>query len=235
MIWWMKGASSHSSDEEGDKRWASRDIYPEGMSARSVFRLVPLQILAVQLLLSFIELPQLLGLAFAQLLPFCVMSGETLREGGSGEWNVFFGGEKGETERPDPLSHSRVLPSRQTWSTCPCLCETFHMEGPSSWPVWPSGKQWVSEWVMIKRGKKGGGCLWPSDLLFLFFPGGFLLLHPLLLVHLREAKTDVGEVHSLGVSIVNISISNPLNLPASVLPSSITASITDCCLQDSFS
>lgn len=84
----MKGVSSHSSNEEGDKQWVSRDIYPEGrIVMRSLVSQVSLQILAVQLLLGFVELSQLLGQAFAQLLSFCIMSGETLqgRGGSSGE------------------------------------------------------------------------------------------------------------------------------------------------------
>lgn len=81
----------------------SRDIYPDGSTAvGSVVILVPLQILAVQLLLGFVELSQLLGLAFAQLLPFCVMSGETLRDGGSAESN--FTGEAGWSDQLLPFA-----------------------------------------------------------------------------------------------------------------------------------
>lgn len=131
----MNGAPSHSSNEEGDKRRVSHDSYPEGWTAlRSVVGLVPLQILAVQLLLGFVELSQLLGLAFAQLLPFCVMSGETL-QGRGGVLKFVFGKARWTS------SLSRFLPSHRTWSTCPCLCGTFHTGGSSSWPVWPSGTQ----------------------------------------------------------------------------------------------
>lgn len=44
----------------------------------SVSVLVRLEVLVVQLLLGFVELAELLGLALAQLLPVSVVSGETL-------------------------------------------------------------------------------------------------------------------------------------------------------------
>lgn len=84
----MRGVSSHSSRGEADRRRAEWRHGPcRKDCGGSVVGVVPLQILAVQLLLGFVELPQLLGLAFAQLLPFCVVRGETLqceegREGG---------------------------------------------------------------------------------------------------------------------------------------------------------
>lgn len=45
---------------------------------RSLSVLVRLEELAVQLLLGFVELPQLLGLTFAQLFALGVVGGETL-------------------------------------------------------------------------------------------------------------------------------------------------------------
>lgn len=63
--------------------------------------------------------------------------------------------------------------------------------------------EWRSEWVSDgKEKKKWGWCLWASDLLFLFSPGSFLLLQPLLFVHLGETKMDVRKVHSVSVSPV---------------------------------
>lgn len=47
----------------------------------SVSVLVHLKIFVVKLLLSLVELPQLLRLAFAELLSLRVMSGKTLRTG----------------------------------------------------------------------------------------------------------------------------------------------------------
>lgn len=188
---------------------------------RSVVGLVPLQILAVQLLLGFVELSQLLGLAFAQLLPFCVMSGETLREGDSGEWKWFREKLDGGAQLPPLTAASyRLIKLGVLVRVC---AEHFtrrdlHLD--------QFGHLEHSEWVSDDKEKKKGGCPWASDLLFLFFPGSFLLLHPLLFVHLRETKTEeVREVHAHSVS----------TRTASVPPSSITASFTHCCLQDSFS
>lgn len=55
---------------------ASTFILKDGWEA---FRSAGLKMLLVKLLLSLVELPQLLGLPFAQLLPLHIVSGETLR------------------------------------------------------------------------------------------------------------------------------------------------------------
>lgn len=95
---------------------------------RSVAVLARLKILVVKLLLSLIELSQLLGLPFAQLLPLHIMSGETLRATTN---LIGFCLNLLQTRN----KNNELLPFHQIWNTCRFLCRTFHLEGPSSSPV----------------------------------------------------------------------------------------------------
>lgn len=122
---WMKGSAGTGDKRHGSSE-ASTFILKDGWEA---FSLAGLKILLVKLLLSLVELPQLLGLPFAQLLPLRIVSGETLRAATNLIGfclNLLLQQQK---------NNNKLLPFHQIWNTCRFQCGTFHLEGPSSSPV----------------------------------------------------------------------------------------------------